>query len=197
MKTIILSDWNTLLWLAYWGFFIVLAGLARAWGWLWCSVMLWALTYLAGLWWLPEWFRFPQWNLWVPPYAYITVVSLVFLFGRSWRRRPTFWRSFAGWFAISAWLLTLADGLLLGAAWFRYPDMFSAYMLPALWGFYGWSIAVWWLAQMLLTGMFYVHQRWNDEAVPGGSWLRLQVGFLYAVVVQAVVVFSMLRDITR
>lgn len=192
--TEIFSDWNVQVVLAYWLFFAWLAWRSRALSWLWLSVMLWAAVYVVGLWQMPQWFLHWRWNLMMPPYVYITVVSVVFL----WDRRsgaPAAWRNFAVWFAVAAWLMTFAYGVLLGAVWYRFPDMFSAYMLPALWRFYWVSPAAWWAAQMVLALVLFVHQRINGEVRARCSLPRFQAGFLYALLVQSVCVFSLIRDI--
>ena len=132
--------------------------------WFWGSVILWlGVSYLGSLL-LPGIWGFTHVGPLFIPHFYLTLASL-FFFVDFWKKAPEepFWQAdsrhvLLSLFAVSNIVMTAAFLVILGVIAYRYPTGISVLAIPALLKFYALKPIYWFLLQLTMIGVFYVHR---------------------------------------
>ncbi len=123
-----------------------------------------------------------------------------FFFLNHWRKTPDgqFWQAdeahpLLSLFAVSNALMTAVFILLAGMVWYHYPEGTSVFSMPALLVFYALEPSYWFVLQLVLMAVFYVHRaKIMNQSASLFSSRQLQSGFLMLLIVQVAVILSII-----
>ncbi|PJO78293.1 hypothetical protein GJV52_09295 [Neisseria brasiliensis] len=180
-------------------FFLGLIFKAEKFQWFWAAVIAWLGVGFWGAEIIPGAWGITHVGPLFIPHFYLTIGS-IFFFLNHWQKTPDgqFWQAdeahpLLSLFAVSNALMTAVFILLAGMVWYHYPEGTSIFSMPALLAFYALEPSYWFIVQLVLMAVFYVHRvKIMKQPASLFSSRQLQSGFLMLLVVQVAVVLSII-----
>lgn len=197
--------WTNLDFLAVVAYGLVFFGLifrAEMFQWFWASVILWLGVSILGSQLLPGMWGITHVGPLFVPHFYLTFAS-VFFFAFHWKKQADtdFWQAdlqhpFLSVFAVSNVLMTLAFVSIAAILYFLMPGRSLAFTFPALLKLYALKPVYWFVLQLVMMAVFYLHRRSIAKQSPAVfSKAQLRLGWLMALVMQTLVTGAIVGEI--
>lgn len=169
--------------------------------WFWSSIILWLATGFLGAQLLPGMWGITHVGPLFIPHFYLTLGS-IFFFIDDWKRIPDgrSWQTderypLLALFAVSNMVLTLAWLTIVFAVWYHYPNGLSVFAVPALLKVYALNPSYWFILQLILMVVFYMHRAIiAKQPVTRFSSRQLQGGYLMVVLAWSVILVSVMSE---
>ncbi|WP_416192764.1 hypothetical protein [Neisseria sp. CCUG12390] len=169
--------------------------------WFWATVILWLATGFLGAQITPGMWGITHMGSLFIPHFYLTLGS-IFFFLDHWKKTSDgrFWQTdeaypILGLFAVSNVVMTSVFVLLTGMVWYHYPNGASVFAAPALLTFYALKPGYWFMLQLVLMAVFYLHRvKIMKQPADLFSSRQLQGAYFMMLIVQVTVILAIILE---